>query len=661
MKLCPKCGKRFSDDANFCPVDAARLTPLEDDGAAAAASGDSLAARFDLRERLGGERTGVVCRAVDKQTHAMVAVKVLDAEVTANASVVQRMERELKQLERLQHTGIAKVIASGKRGDQTWIATELVDGARPLAEVVRSHGPLPATMAAELVEHIGEALIEAAQVGVVHHDLSPKNVLLAGTDLKLINFSVPVTGTETTPGVAEYVSPEQVEGKPADQRSNIYSLGTLFYFAVTGRPPFSGNAAEVHAQHSAGAITPPSLLVPIPTELEVVIMRALERAPSKRYLTVRQFVDEVIRASRGGGENMKTTQPLGRAGKPRAELVQTLLGMPGDQLRAAAAKLKAQEAAAATPVGAAISAASAPAAAASASAASSAGASYGPPSMPEPIAAAPSAAAPSTLVDPPSATPPAASAAPSIAPAPSAAAIGQPSVVPASVAAAPTQATPALSGDRSPWAPPGAAPEPAAAPAPAAAAPAPAAAAPVPAAAAPAAAIGAAPAPAPSPAASSAKEAPATAASAASVGAPSVKGNPAGSGRRKRTEGGGKAKGKFRETMWFKKGELDAAAAEAAAVERARTGKDVDRDKADSLPMDERYKDDGTLSHNDQSRYSLKTGGTQMMPVLTESGAASGDVSEDELINEMKAGRGKYVLGILLIIAAVVVIVLMML
>ncbi len=132
-------------------------------------------------------------------------------------------------------------------------------------------------------------------------------------------------------------------------------------------------------------------------------------------------------------------------------------------------------------------------------------------------------------------------------------------------------------------------------------------------------------------------------------------GNPSGSGRRKRTDGGGggKGKGKFRETMWFKKGELDAAAAEAAAAERARTGKEVDRDKADSLPMEERYKDDGTLSHNDQNLYSLKTGGTQMMPILRDP-AANGEVSEDDLINEMKAGRAKYVFLILAIVAVIV-------
>jgi hypothetical protein len=590
MKLCPKCGKRFTDDANFCPVDAARLTPLEGDAAlaASASSGaiDALAARFELRERLGGDRTGTVCRAVDKQTQALVAVKIIASPLTASSNVSQRMERELKQLERLQHAGIAKVIASGKRGDQAWLATELVDGARPLFEVVRSHGPLNPLMAAELVEHIGEALIEAAQVGVVHHDLSPKNVLLAGSDLKLINFSVAVPGTDATPGVPEFVSPEQVEGKAADQRSNIYSLGALFYFALTGRPPFQGDITEVHAQHASGSIVPPSQLVPIsPPELEQVIMRSLERAPSKRYLTVRQFVDEVARVSHSGGENLRTTHPLGRAGKPKAELVQTLLGMPGDQLRAAAAALKAKEAVLAKPV------------------------QVGMPEIVPPVASASVAAAPVTVA-------PAAPVAPVVSP---------------EVAAAPTQATPVLAAaDRSPWAPlegPPSMPAPVVATSPAA------------------------------PAAAPAGSAAATAA-AASLAAPKVGStagaNPNASSRRRRSEGGGKSKGKFRETMWFKKGELDAAAAEAAAAERARTGKEVDRDKADSLPMDERYKDDGSLSNTDQHRYSLKTGGTNMMPTIRDASAdGSGEVSENELINEMKAGRVKYVIAILLALAFV--------
>src|SRR5215510_1967068 len=98
MKLCPKCQKQFSDDANFCPVDAARLVPLETQAAAA----DGLAARFELGERLGGGRTGAVHRATDKTSGQAVAVKIIAPAVVALPGVTQRLERELKQLERLQ-------------------------------------------------------------------------------------------------------------------------------------------------------------------------------------------------------------------------------------------------------------------------------------------------------------------------------------------------------------------------------------------------------------------------------------------------------------------------------------------------------------------------------------------------------------------------------
>src|SRR5690242_3435735 len=101
MKLCPRCQKQFSDDANFCPVDAARLVPLETEAVAA----DSLAARFELGDRLGGSRTGAVHRATDKTSGQPAAVKIIAAAVTALPGVAQRLERELKQLERVQSGG----------------------------------------------------------------------------------------------------------------------------------------------------------------------------------------------------------------------------------------------------------------------------------------------------------------------------------------------------------------------------------------------------------------------------------------------------------------------------------------------------------------------------------------------------------------------------
>ncbi|MBL9017403.1 MAG: serine/threonine protein kinase, partial [Myxococcales bacterium] len=329
MKLCPKCQKQFSDDANFCPVDAARLIPLQTQAAGA----DSLTARFELGDKLGGSRTGTVYRARDKQSGAQVAVKVVAPQVVSLPGVAQRLERELKQLERVQSGGVAKVIASGKRpaaagGEETWVAMEMLDGAQTLAEAIGARGPIAPDAASHLIEVIGEALIEAAQVGVVHRDLAPKNVLFAGHDVKLINFSLPVPTTEKVPGVPEFVAPEQVDGKAVDQRSNLYNLGALYYYVLTGQTVHAGSTDEVHRAHVNGSIRTPSSLAPVPAPVEAVIMRALDRSPTKRFLTVRQFVDEVGRVARGETDP-RATQAMGKVGRAKGELVQTLMGVKG--------------------------------------------------------------------------------------------------------------------------------------------------------------------------------------------------------------------------------------------------------------------------------------------------------------------------------------------
>jgi serine/threonine-protein kinase len=555
MKLCPKCQKQFSDDANFCPVDAARLVPLE----AQAGAVDSLASRFDLGERLGGNRTGSVHRAIDKTTGRPCAVKLVSRAVMALPGVAQRLERELKQLERVQSAGVARVLASGKRGDDVWIAVELVDGAQTLADAIATRGPIPADNAADLIELVGEALIEAAQVGVVHRDLAPKNVLFAGQDVKLINFSLPVPANEKVPGVLEFVAPEQVEGRSVDQRSNLYSLGALYYYVLTGVPPID----------RGGAITPPSQLAPVSPHVDAVIMRALDRSPTKRFLTVRQFVDEVMRV--GHGEVIELT--AGRPQRPKGELVQTLLGMR-----------KGAPSAPTQPV---------PAFAA----------------QPAPPVVAQQFPAPRAAANPMAKT---MMGVPSMALHP-----GPAMVAPAAMA--PAAAPPA---DRSPWAAPAQsapqqpAPQPAMAPqAPVVAAP----------------------------------QVAAPQVAAPQVAAPQVA---APQGRKRPPEDN--AKGKFRETMWFKKGDLDVQAAEAAAAERARTGKVVDQDKADSLPMDERYKDDGSITRSDKEKYSLRTGGTMMMDrVHVQADGKGQKVSEDALIGEMKKGRGWVLLAIVIAVVAI--------
>ena len=580
MKLCPKCQKQFSDDANFCPVDAARLSPIE----APQVKADSLLARFDLGPRLGGNRTGAVHRATDKTTNQPVVVKLVAPAVIALPGVSQRLERELRQLERVQSSGVARVLASGKRGEETWLAMELLEGAHTLHEAITARGPVAPEQAADLIEVVGEALIEAAQVGVVHRDLAPKNVLFAGQDLKLINFSLPVPTNEKVPGVAEFVSPEQVDGRAVDQRSNLYSLGALYYFVLTGQTVFSGSAEQVHGHHQAGAIIPPSQLVPsisAGSPIEALILRALDRSPTKRFLTVRQFVDEVGRVGHGEVIELKP-----RLQRPKAELVSTLMGVrtkpagsPGGNPGGNSDGAKPSFLASAPTVG------------------------SGVPSVAAPLAAQPHAGPPPANVM-------------------ASTMIGVSSGVQHAPAAMHAATAPAPQAP-SPWASPQQAPAAPVLQAPVVAAP--------------------------------VLQAPVVAAP--QVASPQVAAQPAG---KQRAPEPAQQKGKFRETMWFKKGDLDTSAAVAAAEERARTGNEVDKDKADSLPMDERYKDDGSITRGDKDKYSLRTGATQMMPAITDgAGQSMNKVSEDALIGEMKGGRSKVIIGIIVAIVAVIVIIAM--
>jgi hypothetical protein len=581
MKLCPKCQKQFPDDANFCPVDAARLTPLE----AQASSQDSLSARFELGARLGGGHTGAVHRATDKTTGTACVVKLVAPAVVALPGVAQRLERELRQLERVSSAGVAKVIASGKRGDETWVAMELVDGAHTLAEAIGTRGPIPAPQAADLVEVIGEALIEAAQVGVVHRDLSPKNILFAGGDVKLVNFSLPVPANDKVPGVPEFVAPEQQDGRPVDQRSNLYSLGALYYYVLTGQPPVID---------ASGTIKPPSQLVDsvaAGSPIEAVILRALDRSPTKRFLTVRQLIDEVGRVGRS--EVIELDKPIAAPApkRPKAELVSTLMGVS----KGAGA------------LGLAVKSATPPASMA--------------PSAPT-IVVAPSVASASAAI---ASAPTVGAGVPTVAPAPAVQSAPADKAAPIvqTVIGMPPSSSP-QSDPRSPWAAPAAAPV-----------------------ATPAAATIVANGAAPHVAHVAAPVAPV-------IAAPVV-------AKRHGDAPKDKEKGKFRETMWFKKGDLDSQAAVAAAEERARTGKEVSADKADTLPMDERYKDDGSITRGDKEKYSLRTGGTQMMAAVRDGGpAASVKVSEDELIGEMKSGRRLVMIAIVIGIAAAIAIVVML-
>jgi hypothetical protein len=596
MKACPKCGKQYPDEANFCPVDAGRLTMrIEAQSAAATVPDEGLiGGRFRLSDRIGGQATGQVFTAVDQEAGATVALKLVHPTVFPTPMLLQRSERELKQLEKVVSASIAQVIAHGRQGDQLWVATELLSGVRTLSEEVEAQGALDVGRATDIMVAVGKALAEAASAGVIHRDLSPKNVLITATGIKLINFSVPVPATERVQGAPEFVAPEVIEGKPVDQRSNIYSLGSLWYFALTAQPPHMGvDAASVHQAILNVAVVPPSQRAAVPADIDALVMKSLERNAAKRFMTLPLMISEVERAVAGPPGGTGSTAPFGRAGAAGGKAgkskvaAQTVMGM-GNLADPALKTRKMDVAIPPEAIG---------------------GPEPGAVSAIGGVAAAGPQQATQRVFDVP-----ALSSSDASMTNPMAAAAGAPTLMPSSppspfaqnnAAAAPTLMP------SSPFAPPQA---------------------------------GAAAAPAPA---------------APHVVPPGPITGGGASGKKKK-DAPPTTKGKFRETMWFKKGDLDAAAAEMADEEKQRTGAEV-ADKADDLPMEERYKDDGSIDRGDVEKYSLKTGATQMMAAMRDPNDRAGSkVSEQDLIKEMKGGRTKYIIaGGVALVAVVVAIILM--
>jgi len=295
MKVCPNCQTKYPEDSNFCPQESC-ATPDGPRRLEIISEAPRVGARYEMQGQIGGSRSGEVFRARDLQTGASVAYKRVTRAVLTSPAVVERSQRELKQLQRAQSPRLAKILDFGKEPDgQLFVVSELADG-QTLAQVVAASGPFPLERAKKIAAQIGEALLEGQKVGVVHHDLAPKNVLVSADDqVKLINFVAPVPVTETVFGVPEYLSPEQAEGKLVDQRSNTYSLGGILLFMLTGQPPVEGaTAAAVLEQVMKGAPIPPSLRVQgLNAEIDRVVGKAMDKSPNRRPLTIRQFLTDV--------------------------------------------------------------------------------------------------------------------------------------------------------------------------------------------------------------------------------------------------------------------------------------------------------------------------------------------------------------------------------
>ena len=252
-----------------------------------------------ITKRLGAGGVGEVFKGVDTMLKREVAIKVLRDELAADPHFLARFRNEAQLHAKLSHPNVASVHAFLQEGDKQFMVMEYVAGIS-LDEFVREGGPVPVQRALEIFRRALDGIDHAHSHGIVHRDIKPANIMLADSgQVKVMDFGIAramdsqehLTRIGHVAGTAKAMSPEQIRGKQADVRSDIYSLGIVLYTLLSGRAPFdSGNDLELMKAQLEQAPPPlRSLVDNLPAKVEAAVMRALEKDPSARFQSVRDF------------------------------------------------------------------------------------------------------------------------------------------------------------------------------------------------------------------------------------------------------------------------------------------------------------------------------------------------------------------------------------
>lgn len=327
---CPRCGATFDPPARFCTRDGfslvpggtplptaprafglhrtgeARVPPARRGDPASGLSGRVLDGRYQMEMRVGEGGMAYVYRARDRESGRAVAIKVLMSRLTGDPEAMARLRREAQVAMRLDHPNVCGILATGEAVGMPFLVMPYLEG-ETLSRRETRHGPMPTALAVPILRQLCDGLQHAHDAGVLHRDLKPENVMLVageGTgeravvmDFGLAKESVAgpeltkLTDTGVVLGTPEFMSPEQIRGKPLDPRSDIFALGVLAFELLTGRLPFEGNTAqETMLAHLTGQPLRLRQANPeLPEELERVIAKSIAHKPEARFQEMREF------------------------------------------------------------------------------------------------------------------------------------------------------------------------------------------------------------------------------------------------------------------------------------------------------------------------------------------------------------------------------------
>jgi hypothetical protein len=269
--------------------------------------------QYRLVKKLGAGGMGEVYHAVHVLLKRPCAIKLIKPGNQPDAMALARFEREVRATARLTHWNTIEIYDYGHTDDGTfYYVMELLSGAS-LDELVQDHGPLPPGRAVHLLRQTCRALREAHAAGLIHRDIKPGNIFAAKRGgicdvAKLLDFGLVRQSAEEPPddarltqpgtfsGSPMYMSPEQAaDFRSADARTDVYSLGAVAYYLLTGRPPFSGRTPlEIIIAHSRDDPEPPSQILPgIPADLEQIVLRCLAKRPEDRFQDVNRLEESL--------------------------------------------------------------------------------------------------------------------------------------------------------------------------------------------------------------------------------------------------------------------------------------------------------------------------------------------------------------------------------
>jgi serine/threonine-protein kinase len=265
---------------------------------------------YELLSPLGRGGYGRVYRVRDLHLEREVALKVLHPHLTADPAVVERFRREAQLAARLNHPNLVNIYDIGGRSGLLWYTMELVPGPN-LAQLVEKGGPLPVEKVLRLLRESLSALAQAHANGLVHRDLKPENMLLEPDgSLRITDFGLALAlraqgrfgGATSQSGTPMFASPEQLLGERVDQRSDLYSLAAVAYFALLGEPPFTGATVEQVLTRQTANQRPElrERRPDIGEDLASVLERALSAEVELRYPSAAEFLQAINRATGRG-------------------------------------------------------------------------------------------------------------------------------------------------------------------------------------------------------------------------------------------------------------------------------------------------------------------------------------------------------------------------